>query len=52
VLGRSKPCLFPAVIRPTILVPATEVCTMGITSPSSASKTEWKFSEDPRATRQ
>lgn len=33
-------------------VPAMEVCTMGMTSPSSLSKTEEKFALAPRATRQ
>ena len=30
----------PAVMRPTMRVPPMLVCTMGITSPSSASKAE------------
>lgn len=33
----------PAVKRPIILVPPMLVCTIGMTSPSSASKAEKKF---------
>ncbi|ODM95056.1 hypothetical protein Ocin01_11635 [Orchesella cincta] len=35
--GTNKPCLFPTVIRPIILQPATDVCTTGITSDNSDS---------------
>ena len=45
VEGTSRPCRFPAVSRPMIRVPAMEVCTTGMTSPNSASKTEKKLAE-------
>mmetsp|Transcript_10890 Transcript_10890/g.33560 ORF Transcript_10890/g.33560 Transcript_10890/m.33560 type:complete len:257 (-) Transcript_10890:116-886(-) len=52
VEGTISPFLFPTVTLPTILVPPIEVCTTGMCSAISASKTEKKFWEPPRAVRQ
>ena len=39
VLGTRRPCLFPAVNRPIIRVPAIDVWITGIVSPRAASNT-------------